>query len=73
MERNEQWKLQGDCSLCRRKNYCKSECAASKAYVKRACYSAVEGYVLNKLFGEVSDESRAKLAETLGQNAEGDY
>jgi len=27
---NEQWKLDGLCSLCRRNAYCKSTCAASK-------------------------------------------
>lgn len=27
---NEQWKTNGDCSKCRRKNYCKEKCKAYK-------------------------------------------
>lgn len=27
---NEQWKTNGDCSKCRRKNYCKEKCKAFK-------------------------------------------
>lgn len=27
---SEQWKIMGDCSNCRRKDYCKKECAAHK-------------------------------------------
>lgn len=27
---NDQWKLSGDCKLCRRKSYCKKPCTANK-------------------------------------------
>lgn len=27
---NEQWKTDGECSICRRKSYCKKACSANK-------------------------------------------
>lgn len=30
---NEQWKLNGNCDLCRRKYYCKNKCKAHKERV----------------------------------------
>lgn len=32
---NEQWKSDGDCSLCRRKSYCKKECSAHNKRFRR--------------------------------------
>ena len=29
-EKSEQWNLDGDCSLCRRKNYCSKRCTLNK-------------------------------------------
>lgn len=29
-ENNEQWLLQGECKLCKRKNYCRTTCKARK-------------------------------------------
>ena len=34
MDRNEQWKFEGDCKRCRRKAYCSKECAASRRRVE---------------------------------------
>lgn len=30
MNETDQWKLNGDCSKCRRKNYCNNECSVAK-------------------------------------------
>jgi hypothetical protein len=30
MDKSEQWNLEGNCSLCRRKNYCKKACTRHK-------------------------------------------
>ena len=35
IESNEQWKTNGKCHVCRRKNYCTNQCKAAK---KRAQY-----------------------------------
>ena len=35
MADNEQWKSDGNCSICRRKTYCKKACSASKKAVQR--------------------------------------
>ena len=41
---SEQWKLQGDCSKCRRESYCNKRCSAVKNRVKRAVYGVVNRY-----------------------------
>lgn len=30
VDRSEQWNLDGDCSLCRRKDYCSNRCTRNK-------------------------------------------
>lgn len=34
-DRNEQWKSGGQCSICKRKNYCKKQCKANKENFKK--------------------------------------
>lgn len=42
---NDQWKLSGDCNLCRRRWYCKKPCTAHKrrkeSFVKMAVQSVI--------------------------------
>ena len=40
-EDNERWKSDGDCSKCRRKNYCSKECTAYKRAEAEFITSAV--------------------------------
>lgn len=51
----EQWKLQGDCSKCRRKEYCRKQCSAAKKEVentiKRAIYDSKIGRRIRMLGG----------------------
>ena len=34
INKSEQWKLKGQCSICRRKSYCKKQCKANKENFK---------------------------------------
>lgn len=46
MSNSEQWKLDGKCSLCRRKTYCSKPCKAyknsTKRFIKRAITEAMD-------------------------------
>ena len=46
IEQNEQWKLQGNCQMCRRKNYCSKPCTAntrrSQAELNSMIYQAMD-------------------------------
>lgn len=37
----EQWKLQGNCSECRRQKYCNKECKIHKIKVKNKMYNLI--------------------------------
>lgn len=41
MDKSEQWKLEGNCKECRRKNYCSKDCKAHR----EATYSMMRGMV----------------------------
>lgn len=41
IEPNEQWKLDGDCNKCRRKNYCSKTCTAADRSDKREIQTLV--------------------------------
>lgn len=41
METNERWKTDGDCSKCRRQNYCKTACKKQKQRTERWIASTV--------------------------------
>lgn len=45
---NEQWKESGNCSMCRRKNYCKNKC---KAHNVRT-YHELKIAVIKAFFGQ---------------------
>lgn len=45
----EQWKLNGNCEKCRRKEYCHTACAAQKRRKERAMKNAVNS-VVDRLF-----------------------
>ena len=38
---DEQWLLQGKCSECRRKNYCKTQCTKNKRYSEASIKQAI--------------------------------
>lgn len=47
MNRN-QWEHNGDCSKCRRKEYCSKECSAHKRAIKRVFAEAINQTPLKK-------------------------
>lgn len=46
LDNSEQWKLKGQCSICRRKSYCKKQCKANKETFNTELKNAV----IEKLF-----------------------
>lgn len=38
---SEQWKHEGICRECRRKNYCKKQCSANAEFTKREIYGEI--------------------------------
>lgn len=45
IDKSEQWKLSGDCNLCRRQKYCSKPCTVNK----RATFNLAQSLVRNKL------------------------
>lgn len=38
---NEAWKTNGDCSKCRKRDYCKTKCKANKRYLQISVFQAM--------------------------------
>lgn len=55
IEQNEQWKLNGDCNLCRRKNYCKKPCTKYTRATNRMIYSMVHQIMDKATYGAYSE------------------
>ena len=51
----EQWKLSGDCSKCRRKNYCSKDCVRYNRRTEAELYSLVANK-LNDMTGGAYEE-----------------
>lgn len=68
MNNNEQWKLNGDCSKCRRKKYCGTKCSAFNATTKKqiidAFYNTKAGKIL-KTVESVTGENEFFKKEML--------
>lgn len=55
---NEQWKLRGDCSVCRRNKYCKKGCTLAKRRQKEEVHNLVFGAIneaTGGAFGKIMD------------------
>ena len=63
MDNSEQWKLNGDCSLCRRKNYCSKPCTMNK----RDTQAMIHSLVANKL-NEMTGGAYSEIIERCGKN-----
>lgn len=55
----EQWKLKGQCSICRRKSYCKNRCKANKENFKTEVKTA---------FTKKQNLAMMKIMSILGRN-----
>lgn len=67
-DKNEQWLLNGDCSICRRKNYCKKECTKYSrnraAFIKSAIRSAVDE-ATGGTFSKILENSNGRLFDEI--------
>ena len=63
-EQNEQWKHGGDCSKCRRKNYCGNICTLKKR-VNKAILRQLVKNIMNEMTGGVMQESIDKTIDGL--------
>lgn len=61
-DKSEQWKLDGDCSLCRRKNYCSNRCTRNKRESEIMMRSLVASK-LDEITGGVYSELNRRLTE----------
>jgi len=52
---NEQWKLAGMCSICRRKNYCSKPCKANKISTERRIKEGVINAIIKPFLVEEDD------------------
>ena len=59
--KNEQWLLNGDCDVCRRKTYCKKDCTvrarAKQSFVKNAIRDAIDE-ATGGAFSDILSKSR---------------
>lgn len=58
-DRNEQWKLDGNCKLCRRKNYCKTQCSKSK----KSEQNAIRNALINTFFRGIPQDVLDSMEE----------
>ena len=52
IESNEQWKTNGKCHVCRRKNYCTNQCKAAKKRAQYELQCRVSQAMFKKIWGE---------------------
>lgn len=59
--KNEQWLLDGNCNICRRKNYCKKDCTkrarATAAWLRGAVKGVLDG-VTGGAYSTILNNSR---------------
>lgn len=61
MDKSEQWNLNGDCSMCRRRNYCSHPCTKNKRY-NQAVLSALVTSTVDRYTGGAYSETLSRLA-----------
>ena len=47
MNKSEQWKLDGNCNICRRNNYCSKPCTISKRKTSNDLYNLVANKLID--------------------------
>ena len=58
---NEQWKSDGDCTMCRRQKYCKKPCSASKKRIDRIVMNGAAEFFEERLCkADPRDEEAAR-------------
>ena len=46
---SEQWKLNGDCEVCRKRNYCQKDCSKRKEYIEQLAQQTISNMFLKRL------------------------
>lgn len=67
----EQWKSTGDCSICRRRNYCSKRCRANKMAFEAQMLAVLDGIPSYKRLKRALDDVKQRL-EKMGENTD-DY
>lgn len=55
--KNEEWNMSGDCSRCRRREYCGSKCNARKAFERRELRGAVIKAMANIMYNHEGSDN----------------
>lgn len=51
IDKSEQWRLEGNCQLCRRRNYCSKRCAACMNSMEKNVKSTLGSILIKRIFG----------------------
>ena len=57
---SEQWKLDGNCDICRRNNYCSKPCTIAKKKSNKELYNFVASAMFASFIGRPDDEIQEK-------------
>ena len=60
MNNSEQWKLEGNCDICRRSNYCSKPCTVAKKKSNKELYNHVASAMFASLAGRLDEEIKEK-------------
>ena len=63
-DKTEQWNLDGDCDLCRRKKYCSKPCTKAKRQAHAETKRLVK-QILNEATGGVLGDAMNKAVDTV--------
>ena len=60
MPNSDQWKMDGDCKICRRLTYCHNDCPAHKQRMQRVAKAAYSEYLRKKGLGPLMMDNLAE-------------
>ena len=55
-EQTEQWKLDGNCKECRRKNYCKKYCSKRKRRINYEVHNAISRALAKRIMTNTNED-----------------
>lgn len=58
MDKNEQWKGEGNCDICRRKNYCRKLCKPAKLRQQAEIANVIANAMFKAISKGTSDKSK---------------
>ena len=60
MNNSEQWKLDGNCDICRRNKYCSKPCTIAKRKTNKELYNSVASAMFASMMGKLDNEIEEK-------------